>query len=227
MIKGLLIETSSENCSVGISLNGHLIYCMENSKEFRHAELLHVFIQRCLEECDLKLNDLEYIGIGTGPGSYTGLRIGYSAAKAMAYALHIPLVGMYSSQSVYMTAIAQNLKVDKTYVMLDAGRMEVYLSEHDANGNLIQEPAPFILNENFISMLQADEKILLAGSGVNKILQHTQHLKNIYTQPHILPSVQGMDKILFEKYQNNDTLDVFSCEPDYLKEYQLKTKKTA
>jgi tRNA threonylcarbamoyladenosine biosynthesis protein TsaB len=227
MSKGLLIETSSENCSVGISVEGKLIFCMEDHKEFRHAEFLHVFIEKCLKECNLTFSDLHYIGIGTGPGSYTGLRIGYAAAKALAYALHIPLVGIYSSQSVCMQAMAQIPKIDKTYVMLDAGRMEVYLSEHDANGNMIHEPAPFILNENFISGLSAGEKILLAGSGVNKILQHAEHLKNIYAQPHILPSVQGMAYTLFEKYQNRDTLDVFSCEPDYLKEYQFKTKKTA
>jgi tRNA threonylcarbamoyladenosine biosynthesis protein TsaB len=200
---------------------------MEGHKEFRHAELLHVFIQQCLKECDLKLSDLHYIGIGTGPGSYTGLRIGYAAAKAMAYALNVPLVGIYSSQSVCMLAMAKSPKTEKQYVMIDAGRMEVYLSVHDANGKMIQEPAPFILNESFISGLHADEKILLAGSGVNKILHHTEQSKNIYTQPHILPSVQGLDKILFEKFQNKDMLDVFSCEPDYLKEYQFKTKKSA
>lgn len=227
MSKGLLIETSSENCSVGISVDGKLVYFLEDSKEFRHAELLHVFIEQCLKECDLKPSDLHYIGIGTGPGSYTGLRIGYASAKALAYALQIPLVGMYSSQSVCMLAAAQSPQVNKTYVMLDAGRMEVYLSEHDANGNLIQEPSPFILNENFISGLRSDEKILLAGSGVNKILHYAQTLKNIYTQPHILPSVQGMDKMLFDRYRNKNTLDVYSCEPDYLKEYQFKTQKTA
>lgn len=227
MSNGLLIETSSENCSVGISTNGCLKYCLEDNKAFRHAELVHVFIQQCLEACHLHLSDIHYIGIGTGPGSYTGLRIGYATAKALAYALNVPLIGTYSSQSVCMLALKKSPEVHRTHVMLDAGRMEVYWSVHDSNGNLIQEPAPCILNETLISGLRTGhQKILLAGSGVNKILHLLEHDVNIYTQPHILPSVQGMDKILFEKFLNKDTLDIYSCEPDYLKEYQFKKPKT-
>lgn len=225
MSKGLLIETSSENCSVGISINGHLIYYLEDNKEFRHAELLHVFIQQCLMECDLQPTDLHYIGIGTGPGSYTGLRIGYAAAKAMAYALNIPLVGIYSTHSVCILAMDNSPKADKIYIMLDAGRMEVYLSVHDSNGNFIQEPRPTILYHEFISGLGHNEKILLAGNGVNKIIQWISKNQNILIKPGILPSVKGMDKILYDKFLKNHFLDVPSCEPDYLKEYQFKRKK--
>ena len=93
----LYLETSSKNCSVGISRNGKLLALEELSEaSFSHAEKLHPFINGVLEKAALSMTDLSGVVVGKGPGSYTGLRIGVAAAKGLWFALQMPLVGVGS-----------------------------------------------------------------------------------------------------------------------------------
>ena len=95
MIYILNIETSTKNCSVSIAQNGENIAIREMANEgYSHAELLHVFIEKLLEENGLKTKDLHAIAVSQGPGSYTGLRIGVSAAKGLCFAADIPLIAV-------------------------------------------------------------------------------------------------------------------------------------
>ena len=91
----LNLETATKNCSVSISQNGKTILCKEMAEAgYSHAEKLHVFIEECLKESNLTFNDLSAIAVSQGPGSYTGLRIGVSAAKGLSFALDIPLIAI-------------------------------------------------------------------------------------------------------------------------------------
>ncbi|MCX8079758.1 MAG: tRNA (adenosine(37)-N6)-threonylcarbamoyltransferase complex dimerization subunit type 1 TsaB [Bacteroidia bacterium] len=223
MIYGFLIETSSENLSVGISSSGTLEYILEESCGYKHAEKIHGFIDRCLKEKGLNISDLHYIGLGTGPGSYTGLRIGFSVAKAMAYALQIPLVGTDSNRSVFNLVYRPTANYDKYFIMADAGRMEVYLSEYGPNGDTLCSPKPFILTDEFIKHLVNTPNILLAGNGIKKIIHFFNNKNDVALFPDILPSVRGLSRELYEKYKQGFFLDLFHAEPDYLKEYFFKS----
>ena len=100
----LYLETSSKNCSVGISKEGTLLAHEELSEaSFSHAEKLHPFIQSVLEKTSLNLQDIEGIVVGKGPGSYTGLRIGVAAAKGLCLALDLP---RYMWQSLFWARVA-------------------------------------------------------------------------------------------------------------------------
>jgi tRNA threonylcarbamoyladenosine biosynthesis protein TsaB len=90
----LCIETSTTVCSVAIGNENGLIAHKEVNAGYTHAENLHVFIDEVIKESGLNRNDIDAIAVGKGPGSYTGLRIGVSAAKGIAYALKIPLISM-------------------------------------------------------------------------------------------------------------------------------------
>ena len=91
----LNIETATKNCSVALSKAGKTLAIIELSEQnFSHAEKLHVFIEELFLETNLKLQDLNAVAVSQGPGSYTGLRIGVSAAKGLCYALSIPLIGV-------------------------------------------------------------------------------------------------------------------------------------
>ena len=126
----LNIETATKNCSVSVSRNGELVALKELSDEqFNHAEKLHVFISSVLEEAAIGLNDLQAIAVSKGPGSYTGLRIGVSAAKGLCYALNIPLIAVDT-----LKILAEAITVDNGFIvpMIDARRMEVFTQKFNA-----------------------------------------------------------------------------------------------
>jgi len=120
----LCIETTTTNCSVALSVDGVVVSLKEdNNKQYSHAEKLHLFIEDVLAESKVSKNKLDAIAVSKGPGSYTGLRIGVSAAKGLCFALEIPLISIPT-----LEALACQVKnTDGIIVpMLDARRLEVY-----------------------------------------------------------------------------------------------------
>src|ERR1035437_5134829 len=126
MIHILSIETSTTVCSVCVTADEKISSFREINSGYTHAENLHIFIEEVLKEANLSFSQLNAVAMSKGPGSYTGLRIGVSAAKGLCYALNIPLISIDTLQS--MTYRVANLKQqDVLYApMLDARRMEVY-----------------------------------------------------------------------------------------------------
>jgi tRNA threonylcarbamoyladenosine biosynthesis protein TsaB len=113
----LNIETATTNCSVSISKDGKTVFLKEdNNKNYSHAESLHLFIDAVLKESNTTLADIDAIAVSKGPGSYTGLRIGVSAAKGLCFALNKPLISVPTLQ-----ALAHQVKVENGFVvsMLD------------------------------------------------------------------------------------------------------------
>ena len=109
----LNIESSSKNCSVSISKNGKIIALQEQSfEEYSHSKSLHVFIDKLFKETELLPNDLSAVAISEGPGSYTGLRIGVSAAKGICFALNIPLIAIDT-----MHILARKIECSKGYII--------------------------------------------------------------------------------------------------------------
>jgi tRNA threonylcarbamoyladenosine biosynthesis protein TsaB len=102
----LQIDTSGHNCSVALHDNGHLIAEQINTAGLKHAEVLHVMIAQLFKTTNITLNQLEAVAISEGPGSYTGLRIGASAAKGLCYALDIPLIAI-NTLSIYAQTLVK------------------------------------------------------------------------------------------------------------------------
>ena len=126
----LCLETSTTNCSVALSVDGQIKAIREdNNQKFSHAEKLHVFINEVLREANLDTKQLNAIAISKGPGSYTGLRIGVSAAKGLCFALEIPLIS-----TLTLEVLAQQVIYEDCYIitLLDARRMEVYSAVFNA-----------------------------------------------------------------------------------------------
>ena len=91
----LNLETASTNCSVSIARNGSILSLKEqNSVSYSHSEQLHIFIMESLREAGLTIEALDAVAVSKGPGSYTGLRIGVSAAKGLCFSLDIPLIAV-------------------------------------------------------------------------------------------------------------------------------------
>ena len=122
----LCIETSTKVCSVAIAENGVVRALAEdNEDEYTHAEKLNVLIEKVLQEAGLKFNEINAVAISEGPGSYTGLRIGVSAAKGFAVALNIPLIAINTLKAMCV-GIADGKSDSLLIPMIDARRMEVF-----------------------------------------------------------------------------------------------------
>lgn len=212
----LCLETATTNCSVGIARNGKIVSLKEdNSKSYSHAEKLHLFINEALEEAGITIADLDAIAISKGPGSYTGLRIGVSAAKGLCFSLDIPLISVPT-----LDLLAYKLK-GKTGIfisMLDARRMEVYSSVYDSKINQIRETKAEVLDEqSFIEYLEQSE-VHFIGNGVAKFEDICTHINAVFHKQKF-PSAQQMAEIAELKYQKSDIEDVAYFEPYYLKDF--------
>ena len=145
----LNIETATKNCSVALANEGKTILCKEIAEEgYSHAERLHVFIEEIIKEAGISLNDLSAIAVSQGPGSYTGLRIGVSAAKGLCFALGIPLIAVDTLQ-----VLASQVNIDDGLIvpMIDARRMEVYSAIFSAKFDKKREILAEIIDENSFS----------------------------------------------------------------------------
>ncbi|AVR45334.1 tRNA (adenosine(37)-N6)-threonylcarbamoyltransferase complex dimerization subunit type 1 TsaB [Christiangramia fulva] len=212
----LCLETATTNCSVGIAENGELIAVREdNNKNYSHAEKLHVFIDEALKEAGLKPEDLEAVAVSKGPGSYTGLRIGVSAAKGLCFALGIPLISIPT-----LDLLAHKIKDAKGFIipMIDARRMEVYSAVFDKNYQQLRETKAQILEEASFEQYLSEKEVHFIGNGVLKFEEISKHPNAIFHKSQF-PSVTEMGKMAEEKYQKSDTEDVAYFEPYYLKNF--------
>lgn len=213
----LSIETATKNCSVGLSLNGQTVLCREIAENgYSHAEKLHVFIEEILQEAKITFSDLKAIAVSQGPGSYTGLRIGVSAAKGLCYSLNIPLIAIDTLET-----LARQLKVEKGIIvpMIDARRMECYTAFFDSDFVKIRVVESEIITET--SYQDISEEIHLLGDGASKCQAVLTDAKFIYHTDCVFPSAKEMSALAYEKYKKSDTVDVAYFEPFYLKDFMI------
>ncbi len=217
----LNIETATKNCSVGLSKNGKALVIKEFAGEgFSHAELLHVFIEEVLTTANIDFKDLMAIAVSKGPGSYTGLRIGISAAKGLCFALDIPLISVDT-----LTILARQVQNTKGLIvpMIDARRMEVYSAVFDSHFNVKREIQAEIIDESSYS--NVTENIYIVGDCQEKIKTVLKASNFIYLDTIIYPSANEMCLLSFEKYNLKDFENVAYFEPNYLKEFLFTAKK--
>ncbi len=212
----LNIETATTNCSVALAKDGDTIALLEeNDKNYSHSERLHIYINDVLVKANISMKELDAIAVSKGPGSYTGLRIGVSAAKGLCYSLDIPLISVHT-----LEALAHQVNVDKGFIvpMLDARRMEVYSSIYNHNYELVRDTEAQILDEySFQNILNQDD-VYFIGSGVEKTKELIQH-ENANFIENKLPSANEMSLLSFKKYKISDMENVAYFEPYYLKDF--------
>ncbi|WP_242092668.1 tRNA (adenosine(37)-N6)-threonylcarbamoyltransferase complex dimerization subunit type 1 TsaB [Aestuariivivens sediminicola] len=212
----LSIETATTNCSVALSENGKTIVLKEDYNEgYSHGERLHVYIEAVLKESGLKKDELHAIAISKGPGSYTGLRIGVSAAKGLCYALDIPLISVPTLEALACQVDPSNGVI---VPMLDARRQEVYAAVFDVRHNQIRETQAQILDAvAFRDYLERD-KVSFIGNGVEKTKALIHHSNAVFIEGR-LPSANTMGRLAYDKYKKGDHEDVAYFEPYYLKDF--------
>ena len=217
----LNIETATKNCSVALAKEGKTVLCKEIAEEgYSHAERLHVFIEEIIKEAEITFQDISAIAVSQGPGSYTGLRIGVSAAKGLCYALGIPLIAVDTLQ-----VLASQVKVSNGLIipMLDARRMEVYSAIFTPNYENKRAVQAEIITENSFEDLQ--ETLCFVGDCAEKCKTVLNKENHIFLDEIKYPSAKEMSFLSFEKHQKNDCVDVAYFEPYYLKDFMMTVSK--
>ena len=212
----LNIETATKNCSVSIAKNGEVIALKElNNGNYSHAEVLHPFILDVLTEAKINSNKIDAVAVSKGPGSYTGLRIGVSAAKGLCFAFNKPLLSIETLRSL---ANATSVKEGVIVSMLDARRMEVYAAVFNNNHEQIRDVKAEIIDENSFSEYLDAGKVSFLGDGAHKCKDIITHKNAIFIDGKF-PSAKEMANLSYLKYKKNDIEDVAYFEPFYLKDF--------
>lgn len=186
-----------------------------NDGNYSHAEKLHELIRQVVLEAKIELSQLKAIAVSKGPGSYTGLRIGVSAAKGLCFALDIPLISVNTLQSL---ALSVSIEKGNKIPLLDARRMEVYSQVFNEKTEKIREVKAEIITPESFSAYLNDQKVYFFGDGAEKCKEIIAHKNAIFIDGKF-PSSKEMSVISYEKYFKKDFEDVAYFEPFYLKEF--------
>ena len=219
----LNIETSTKNCSVSVAKEGEIIAIKElNDGGYSHAEKLHEFIKGIVKDAKIRLSDLRAVAVSKGPGSYTGLRIGVSAAKGLCFALDTPLISVNTLES-----LAHSISISDGFIipLLDARRMEVYSSVFSSNYENIRKVEAEIITETSFEEYLNEKKVYFLGDGAEKCKQLISHENAVFIDDKF-PSANELGMLSYNKYKKNDIEDVAYFEPFYLKDFVVtKSKK--
>lgn len=223
----LNIETATDICSVAVSEGEKILALVESGPERSHATLLNRFIREAMETAGKELKQMDAIAVSMGPGSYTGLRIGVSTAKGLAYALEKPLLSCGTIESLTHLAAQQNEVKDLISKygdelllcpMLDARRMEVYTALYSSACKIKTEVSAEIIDENSFQDVLKDRQICFFGNGAEKCKEVLHH-PAAHFYDGLNPSAAAMLKPVLSKYHQSDFEDVAYFEPYYLKDF--------
>lgn len=217
----LNIETSTNVCSVALSAEGMILCHREDFSGRNHAALLSGYIKYCLDWLRDHEMQLEAVAVSMGPGSYTGLRIGLSEAKGLAFALDIPMIGVDTLELMAVSVMfSRDVEGTELFVpMLDARRMEVYTAVYDMVLQPLLAPQPLILEADSYSQIEPGRRMLLFGNGSDKS-------KGLLTRPDIeyvdgiVPLATDMVALAERSYAARQFLDLAYSTPRYLKDFQ-------
>jgi len=220
----LAIETTTEICSVALGKDGQCVALKENERENSHAEKVIVFIDEMLQQANISIGAIDAICISEGPGSYTGLRIGASAAKGLCYALNKPLIAVPTLQAMAWGAKELFPQEKQFCPMIDARRMEVYAAVYNERLEILDEVKNIIVDELFSAVFLRKSPVVFSGNAVAKVQPV------LLGKPHAIftttkTSARYLLALGYEKYKINDFADVAYFEPFYLKEFQSKKAK--
>jgi tRNA threonylcarbamoyladenosine biosynthesis protein TsaB len=226
----ICLETATNLCSVALCGNDGVIAIRESDETKSHASVLTVFIDELLRENGVKLNELEAIAVSKGPGSYTGLRIGVSVAKGIAYGASLPLIAINTTLSMFHGFAANKIKrkeADSDTIfcpMLDARRMEVYYALYNSEGKIIKDISAEVITAESFREIPARQQILFFGNGSAKCREVISRPDSCFDNDYRI-SAAHIHKPAYEAYDGKIFEDVAYFEPFYLKDFIATTQR--
>lgn len=230
------IETATEVCSVAIAKDGVIpkgAY-KESKRKRSHAELVAIFTRELLQENNIQPKQLDAVAVSKGPGSYTGLRIGVSTAKGIAYTGEIPLIALNTLEIMTNGLISRwqqekpkGLEYDANIwfcPMIDARRLEVYTAFFDATQHCRRNTSADIIDADSYQEILEERKLVFFGNGSIKCKEIIKH-PNAYFVEGIYPHAGDMVKLANQYFQKKQFVDTAYFEPFYLKDFIATTPK--
>jgi tRNA threonylcarbamoyladenosine biosynthesis protein TsaB len=211
----LNIDTAVETASVCLSDNDEVTGLSINDNQKDHASWLHIAIRDLIEKPGLSVNDLQAVAISIGPGSYTGLRIGLSAAKGLCYALNIPLITVGTLE---MMAYAVSKEDGELFCpLIDARRMEVFTAAYDRSLKEVRKPCAIILNEHSFADLLSSHRMVFCGNGSRKLQAILSHPNAIFSAA--IATAANLPPLAYRRFLEKKFAPLAYSEPFYIKEF--------
>jgi len=235
MTKALIlhIETATDICSVSLSEGDQQLSLVESGQERSHAILLNQFVRKAIADTGHTLKELDAVAVSKGPGSYTGLRIGVSTAKGLAYALEIPLLATGTLENMANGALTHPEVIGLVETigeqlllcpMLDARRMEVYSGFYTLDNSVFRAVSADIIDENTYREILASHPVCFFGNGSGKCKELLAH-QNAHFIDKVDPSASSMIEPVLKRYMQQQFEDVAYFEPFYLKDFIATSPK--
>lgn len=222
----LHIETATEVCSVALSKDGVVKFHRENFEGPSHAALLGGYVEECLAFARDNNIDIEAVAVSSGPGSYTGLRIGVSEAKGVCFGKDIPLIAVSTLELLCCTAMFRFDIEQEAWIcpMIDARRMEVYAAVYDEYLQPVMPVGAYIVDENTFAQVLEQHKVIFCGNGASKCREVINHPNAIFVDD-VYPLATNMMALADRAFARGEFQDVAYYEPFYLKEFVATTPK--
>lgn len=232
MVYILHIETSENICSTALSEDDKLIAFFESNTEKSHSQILTSLIYKLFEQTNIAISNLHAVAVSTGPGSYTGLRIGVSVAKGICYGRKIPLIAINTLEILCHAAknsfqFAQGNEANGSTLlvpMIDARRMEVYQQYFNLNYESISDVTSEVISSTSYNDLLKFNQLYFFGSGADKIVNIISHENAIFLR-NIRPHAKYMINSAFRAYNNQIFANLAYYEPFYLKSFKATQAK--
>lgn len=221
----LLIETSAKICSAALAVDGKVVFSKRNDEGMAHARLLPGFVDEVLK--NLGGAKIDAVAVSSGPGSYTGLRIGVATAKGLAFGYDAPLIAVPTLELLAYT-VKSSVEVEKDALicpMIDARRMEVYSQLFDSEAKEAGETqAEIITEDSYKELLQTGKKVYFAGDGSAKCSGVITSENAVFVDS-IEPDAANMAELAERRLNNGEFVDVAYFEPFYLKDFVATQSK--
>ncbi len=222
----LNIETSGCDCSVALSDGLQTVWSEECSARGCHAERLPVFVENALYHLRREGKRLDGVAVSSGPGSYTGLRIGVSTAKGVCYGLGVKLLAVPTLEALCVPVLLEREIADGELLcpMLDARRMEVYSAVFDTRLHAVRDTVAEIIDRTSYADLLEKRVVYFFGDGAEKCKSVIRHANARFIDG-IRPLARNMQPLSDKRFHAGDFADVAYFAPNYLKDFRAGQPK--
>ncbi len=217
----LNLDTSTEVCSVAVSVDGGCIWHEEDATGPNHAERLGAFVDEALSFIDSHAIPLDYVAVSSGPGSYTGLRIGVSMAKGICYGHDVPLIAVPTLELLTVPILLGRIEIEDDALlcpMIDARRMEVYAAIYDRALREVRPTGADVVDADTYRSYLDEHPVYFFGNGAAKCMETIQH-PNAHFIKGIIPQAKYMFPLAEKRIAQERFEDVAYFVPFYLKDF--------
>lgn len=220
----LTLETSTTTCSVAIGVDQKVLsFCQSKGEDYRHASEITMLIEQALREAAINWKDLNAVAVSSGPGSFTGLRVGASAAKGICFAHDLPLIGVSTLQIMAHEVQREESHSDIVFIpMIHARKDEYYLAAYDGKLREIWSPRVFqVAGDGLQQLGDLGPKIVLVGEGLENLASRS----DLTEAKSIVSNAAMICPLAASHYKSGQFIDLESFTPTYLKDPHITIAK--